>query len=94
MTPETSTRPYALRPCTLVYLSLVALTGVTWLVGEMGLSGLSVSMPILALALLKGQLVGDFFMGLKGIRGAWRWVVSLWLLLPGALIAIAFVMAG
>ena len=93
MKTETDSRPYALRPCTVVYLLLITLTGVTWLVGHLGLSGLSASLPVLALALLKGQWVGDFFMGLKGIRGAWRWVVSLWLLLPGVLITIAFVMA-
>lgn len=94
MKAETDTRPYALRPCTVVYLLLIALTGITWLVGQLSLSGLAVSLPILALALLKGQLVGDYFIGLKGIRGAWRWVIALWLLLPGALITIAFVNAG
>ena len=94
MKPETDARPYALRPCTVVYLLLMALTGVTWLVGHWGLSGLSISLPILGLALIKGQMVGDFFMGLKGIRGPWRWVVSLWLLVPGILITTAFVIAA
>ena len=94
MKTEATSRPYALRPCTLVYLSLMVLTGVTWLVGELRLSGLDVALWVLALALLKGLLVGDFFMGLKGIRGPWRWVVWLWLLVPGTLITIAFVMAG
>ena len=42
------------------------------------------------LALLKGHLVGDWFMGLCGLRGPWRWVVAIWLLLPGLLIALAF----
>ena len=94
MKPEADSKPYALRPCTVVYLVLVVLTGVTWLVGHLGLSGLSVSLPILALALLKGQLVGDFFMGLKGVHGLWRWVVTLWLLVPGVAITIAFMMVG
>ncbi len=93
MKPETDARPYALRPCTTVYLLLMALTGVTWLVGHLGLSGLGVALPILALALVKGQIVGDFFMGLKGIRGPWRWVIALWLLVAGILITIAFVNA-
>jgi len=83
-----------LRPCTIVYLVLMSLTGVTYMVGELGLTGLSAALPILFLALLKGQLVGDYFMGLKNVRGAWRWVVFLWLLIPGTLITIAFINAA
>ena len=83
-----------LRPCTIVYLFLMALTGVTYMVGQLGLTGLSAALPILFLALLKGQLVGDYFMGLKNVRGLWRWVVFLWLLIPGTLITIAFVNAA
>jgi len=83
-----------LRPCTMVYLLLMSLTGVTYMVGELGLTGLSAALPILFLALLKGQLVGDYFMGLKAVRGPWRWVVFLWLLIPGTLITIAFVNAA
>ena len=83
-----------LRPCTIVYLTLMALTGVTYMVGQLGLTGLSAALPILFLALLKGQMVGDYFMGLKAVRGPWRWVVFLWLLIPGTLITIAFVNAA
>jgi caa(3)-type oxidase subunit IV len=83
-------RPYAIRPCTRVYLALMALTFITFAVGQLGLEGLSVSLLVLGLALLKGQLVGDFFMGLRGIRGLWRWVILIWLILPGGLITLAF----
>lgn len=85
-----TTKPYAIRPCTRVYLVLMALTFVTFAVGQLGLGGLSVSLLVLGFALLKGQLVGDFFMGLKGIRGPWRWVIIIWLILPGGLITLAF----
>lgn len=77
-----------------VYLLLLILTTVTLGVGHAGAGGLWVSLAVLGLALLKGQLIGDFFMGLKGIRGPWRWVISLWLLLVGALIASAFVLSA
>jgi caa(3)-type oxidase subunit IV len=83
-------RPYAIRPCTRVYLALMTLTFITFAVGQLGLEGLSVSLLVLGLALLKGQLVGDFFMGLRGIRGLWRWVILIWLILPGGLITLAF----
>lgn len=83
-------KPYAIRPCTRVYLALMALTFVTFAVGQLGLKGLSVSLLVLGFALIKGHLVGDFFMGLRGIQGPWRWVILLWLILPGGLITLAF----
>ena len=79
-----------IRPCTFVYLLLVILTVATWAIGRSGLSGLGLAMLVLGLALLKGQLVGDWFMGLRGLRGIWRWVVVIWLLIPGGLISLAF----
>ncbi|HSH29176.1 MAG TPA: cytochrome C oxidase subunit IV family protein [Thiohalobacter sp.] len=84
----------AIRSETLVWLLLVALTLLTWAIGQTGVSGTAVSLGLLAVALIKGHLVGDFFMGLRRVRGLWRWVIALWLLLPGGLIALAFVLAA
>ncbi len=83
-----------IRPCTRVYLALIALTLVTFVVGELGLGGLKVALAVLVIAMIKGHLVGSYFMGLGRIRGLWRWPVSIWLLLPGALISIAFILAS
>lgn len=86
------------RPCTVVYVVLVALTLMTFAIGQFDLvagdRALMLSLLVLGVALLKGQLIGDFFMGLKGIRGPWRVVILLWLLIPGTLIAIAFTHSG
>ncbi|HOP16928.1 MAG: cytochrome C oxidase subunit IV family protein [Chromatiaceae bacterium] len=82
-----------IRPCTLVYAVLMLLTLVTWGIGRAGLSGLGVSLLVLAFAMLKGQLIGDWFMGLRGVRGIWRWVVVIWLLIPGGLISLAFILS-
>ena len=82
-----------IRPCTLVYLSLVGLTVLTWAIGRSELGGLGLALMVLALALFKGHLVGDWFMGLRDVRGIWRWVVVIWLLLPGGLITTAFVLS-
>jgi cytochrome c oxidase subunit 4 len=79
-----------IRPCTQVYLLLVMLTLVTWGIGRAGLAGLTTVLVVLGFALLKGQLIGDWFMGLRFVRGAWRWVIFVWLLIPGLLIALAF----
>ncbi len=48
---------------------------------------------VLGFALIKGQTVADYFMGLKRVQGPWRWPVTLWLLIPGGLITTAFVLA-
>lgn len=79
-----------IKPCTLVYLLLMGLTFITWLAGVSGFSGLTIALMVLGLSLLKGFLIGDYYMGLKLVSGGWRWVIMLWLLIPGSLIAIAF----
>lgn len=78
------------RPCTLVYAVLIALTLLTWAVGRAQLQGLPVALLVLFAALVKGQLIGDWFMDLRHSAGIWRWIVALWLFIPGALIATAF----
>lgn len=82
-----------IRPCTQVYLLMCGLTLLTWALGTAGAQGLWLALLVLGFALLKGQLVGDWFMGLRGVRGIWRWAVSVWLLAIGILISIAFVLA-
>ena len=88
-----NTKPL-IRTDTLVWLMLVGLTLVTFSVGQEHLSGLSVSLSLLGVAVLKGHLVGDWFMGLRRVRGPWRWAVAVWLLIPGGLITLAFVLAA
>jgi cytochrome c oxidase subunit IV len=73
-----------------VWLALVGLTLLTYLVGQFGTGGLWISLAVLLVALFKGWLVGDYFMGLHWVRGWWRWVIFVWLFIPGVLIAIAF----
>lgn len=85
---------YPIRPCTLVYVVLMALTVTTWLLGKTGITGLNIALPVLAFALFKGLLIGDYYMGLKGIRGLWRWVIIIWLLATGSMISWAFISAG
>jgi len=90
--PQQPTRQL-IRPCTLVYLVLVILTATTWGIGRAGLHGLDFALLVLGFALIKGHLVADWFMGLRGVRGFWRWVVVIWLLIPGGLISLAFVLS-
>ena len=85
---------FRIRPCTIVYLVMMALTVTTFLIGQFRIGGLATSLLVLGFALFKGQLIGDYFMGLKGIHGIWRWVVLIWLFLPGGLIATAFYLSS
>lgn len=80
----------SLRPCTLVYLILIAITVFTWLIGVSAVGGVFLSWLVLMLALVKGHLIGDYYMGLKWVKGGWRWLVTIWLILPGASVSLFF----
>ncbi|MES9868730.1 MAG: cytochrome C oxidase subunit IV family protein [Sedimenticola sp.] len=93
MNTKTDNRRW-IRPCTLVYSVMMLLTLVTWAIGQTGATGLPIALTVLFFALLKGHLVGDWFMGLRGIRGIWRWVIFIWLFIPGILISTAFYLSN
>jgi cytochrome c oxidase subunit 4 len=82
------------RTATIVYVALIAFTFITFFIGESDASSLNISLFVLALALIKGELVGSYFMGLAGIRSLWRLPVTIWLLIPGSLITIAFYLSA
>jgi cytochrome c oxidase subunit IV len=71
----------------------MSLTLLTWMIGKAGYSGLVISGLVLGVALIKGVLIGDYFMGLKTVYSAWRWLIIAWLVIPASLIAIAFLVA-
>jgi len=92
---QTSTKTiYSVRPCTFVYIVLIALTVVTWLIGKAGLAGLDIALTVLGFAMIKGLLIGDYYMGLRNVKSIWRWVIIIWLVVPGALITWAFVISS
>lgn len=82
-----------IRAHTWVYILLISLTCVTFAVGQAGFSGLRISLFVLVLALVKGQLIGAYFMELGSLRGLWRWPVFIWLFILGNLIGTAFYLA-
>ncbi len=81
-----------LRPCTLIWLLLLALTVATYVAAELGLQGQGLVMGVLTIALIKGQLVADWFMGLRRVGSFWRPVLSGYLLIVGTFIAVAFLL--
>jgi hypothetical protein len=76
----------------IVFLVMVLLTTVTYSADRFGLSGIGLVLAVLVIALFKGQLVVDYFMGLRQVRWFWRTILYGYLVVVGASIAIAFVL--
>ena len=81
-----------IRPCTLIWLLLLVLTFMTYAAAELGLQGKELVLGVLVIALITGQLVSDWFMGLRRVRGFWRPVLGGYFLIVGSLIAVAFLL--
>ena len=88
------TRPPRWPGPTGVWLALMGLTGVTYLAGELHLSGPTLVFGVLAIALVKGRLIAWHYMGLARVAPMWRAILGGWLLAVGGLIAAAFLLAG
>ena len=77
-----------------VWLILVLLTLATYAVGKLGMGGPAIVLVLLLSVLVKGQMVADAFMGMRGLTTRWRWVVSVWLLGVVCLIGLAYWLGG
>lgn len=84
----------------IIFIALVSLTLFTWLMGQVDivgditqkLDGKTIFLILLTIAVIKVQLIGDFFMHLNTVSGFWRWIITLWVMLTGGFIAIAFLL--
>ena len=84
----------------IIFITLVSLTLFTWLIGQVDivgditqkLDGKTIFLVLLTIAVIKVQLIGDFFMHLNTVSGFWRWIITLWVMLTGGFIAIAFLL--
>ena len=83
----------ALRPCTRIWLALLALTALTYSVGRAGLHGTTVAFIVLAVALAKTHWVAEHFMGLRRAGWAWRAAIAAWQILVIAGLGIAYLKA-
>ncbi|HEB57123.1 MAG TPA: hypothetical protein ENI98_12635 [Gammaproteobacteria bacterium] len=79
-----------LRPCTWVWLILMALTLMVLVVAEEGLSGSYIVSLLIISMLVKTQIIADYFMGLKRVRLRWRLIVSSYLLIVMSMIGLAY----
>jgi cytochrome c oxidase subunit IV len=75
---------------TQIWAILVALTVVTFGIGEAGLAGRGVMLTLLAISFVKGQMVANYFMGLRHAGWLWRGIILGYFLVVGGMIAIAY----
>ena len=89
-TPTPPHQPHFVRPCTRVWLALIALTITTYSIGEAGLGGRNIMLLVLAITLLKSQMIASFFMGLRKTGRLWRGIMGGYLIVVGLMIAVAY----
>jgi len=78
---------------TRTWLILLAVTAITYWIGEGGLSGHGSLVPVLVifgLAFTKGLLVCLDFLELRHAPALWRWLVIGWLVVVLSLIVLAY----
>jgi len=75
---------------TMIWLLLLVLTLATFGIGEAGLAGRGVMLGLLGIALVKGQVVANYFMGLRYAGWLWRSIILGYFLIVGGMIAIAY----
>lgn len=80
------------RPCTRTWLALVALTLLSFGIGEASLGGTSIMVLVLAIALLKSHLVASHFMGLRRVARGWRLLMAGYLGLVISMSALAYLL--
>lgn len=78
---------------TVIWLLLVALTIITFNLGDVGMSGKHVMLTILGITMIKSQMVAIYFMGLRRAGCLWRAIMLGYFLIVGGLIALAYLTA-
>lgn len=84
------TKPQPNQFVTIIWLALVALTIMTFSLGEAGMSGKGVMLTLLAITMVKSQLVANYFMGLRRTKFLWRAIMLGYFAIVGGLIAVAY----
>ena len=78
---------------TVVWLVLAVLTIMTFSLGEAGMAGKGVMLTLLAITMIKSQLVANYFMGLRRTKFLWRVIMFGYFAIVGGLIAVAYLMS-
>ncbi len=78
------------RFATWVWLALVILTLLTFAIGEEVTAGKAVMMSVLLISLIKGQLIANYFMGLRHVSWLWRGIILAYFVIVGSMVAVAY----
>lgn len=73
-----------------IWIILIVLSLFAFLLGYLKLINTLLVGILLLSTLLKGQLISDYFMGLKDVQFKYRVIPTLWLILILSLIAVAY----
>ena len=73
-----------------VWITLITLTLFAYLLGYFNYVNTALVAVLLITTFIKGQLVIDYFMGLKEVRLKYRLIPTLWLMVVLSLIAVAY----
>ena len=77
---------------TVIWLVLAVLTIMTFSLGEAGMAGKGVMLKLLAITMIKSQLVANYFMGLRRTKFLWRAIMFGYFAIVGGLITVAYLM--
>jgi len=77
---------------TVIWLVLAVLTIMTFSLGEAGVAGKGVMLTLLAITMIKSQLVANYFMGLRRTKVLWRAIMFGYFAIVGGLITVAYLM--
>ena len=73
-----------------IWLLLMSLTLLSYLIAVFGLIDSGAVVVLLLITLLKGQLIIDYFMGLREVRLSYRLIPIIWLIMVLSLILVAY----
>jgi len=73
-----------------IWLILVSLTLLSYLIGQFHLLKSGAIVVLLLITLIKGELIIDYFMGLKKVRLLYRLIPLVWLVFVLSLILLAY----
>ncbi len=74
---------------TIAWFLLLVFTVASYALGA-GAAKPALMLAVLLLTLVKGQMIADYFMGLRHTRFVWRALMSTWLLTIGGAIALVY----
>jgi hypothetical protein len=77
-----------------VWLVLCTLTLLTFFIGEGGLAGRGAILALLLIAFIKGQMVANYFMGLRDAGWLWRGIILGYFVVVGGMILIAYLVGS